>query len=77
MALRPFPLPYTIGTDVVHINRFRNILLKSQEKSGSFANFLRRFLTPREQKIFASQHDVNASLTEKQFDVVSKHLAGR
>ena len=74
MPLRPFPLPIGIGTDICAINRVRAIIGKGD---NNFRRYLRRFLTPREQRSIL-RHYGNADLTDYQVrERLSHLLAGR
>ena len=77
MPLRPFPYQLAIGTDIVHVNRIRSILLRAEDRPQHFDRFLRRFLTPVEQNDFVARYGRVSDVLKKRTDVVSRHLAGR
>lgn len=74
MPLRPFPHQLGIGTDIVHVDRIRTILLKDASKPGYLDRFLRRFLTLPERNEFNA---LRQRATEDELNVRSRHLAGR
>lgn len=77
MPLRPFPLPSSIGTDIIHVKRIYDILSRSRGKAHHSQRFLRRFLTPGEVQEFQKRFGEPASADGAQLRVISKHLAGR
>lgn len=72
--LRPFPAQLNIGTDIVHVNRIREILVRNSTKPGYLDRFLRRFLTLRERYEF---DEIRNGLTADMWDAESRYLAGR
>ena len=76
MPLRPFNLLLGIGTDIVHINRIRANLTRSQHDPKQLDRFLRRFLTPREHNDFNARF-IGANGLNQELFTVSKYLAGR
>lgn len=74
MRLRPFPHQLSVGTDIVHVNRIRAIILKDAEKPGYLDRFLRRFLTLPERNEFNAGRQRE---TGNGLKTLSKHLAGR
>lgn len=77
MPPRPFPYPFSIGTDIVHVTRIHNILLRAAEKPRHCERFLRRFLTPREVDEFQARFGEVSKDDGLHLSVISKHLAGR
>ena len=85
MPPRPFPLPYSIGTDICHIPRVRGIYnAPSRERSRVLLfRFLSHIFTFRETDIFwARFKSVKAVLdqacaTTNSNDKIAAHLAGR
>lgn len=77
MPPRPFPVPLSIGTDIVHVKRIHSILLRAQGKPETRDRFLRRFLTPGEVHEFQIRFSDASKGKGAQLDLISKHLAGR
>jgi phosphopantetheinyl transferase (holo-ACP synthase) len=89
MPLRPFPLPYRIGTDICHVPRIRRTLLKphkgdaAQKPAVPFRlndeeylfnhGFLRRLLTKLELSRLLTEVLPNTA----SIDHAARHLAGR
>ena len=77
MPPRPFPLLFSIGTDIIHVKRIHDILSRAQGNAQHRQRFLRRLLTPGEVHEFQKRFGEAAGTDEAQLSVVSKHLAGR
>ena len=77
MPLRPFPHALSIGTDIIHVKRVADILSRANPKPHHQERFLRRFLTPREQREFHDRFDHLSSVSDNELHIISKHLAGR
>lgn len=77
MPPRPFPYPFSIGTDIIQVKRIHTILLRARNKPEHRQRFLRRFLTPGEVLEFQTRFSDISKGSEAHLSLISKHLAGR
>lgn len=88
MPLRPFPVPFRVGTDLVHIPRITALITKTVPATGKaeatkvfdttlLDSFLRRVFTPHEQELFWKRFKNLDFTTGQILDSASSYLAGR
>jgi holo-[acyl-carrier protein] synthase len=72
----PLSLPYTIGTDIVHINRIRELIsgrAQSNDSGKRLTRFLNRILHPLERQDFDKRFPALSKLLGSQYPQDSGH----
>ncbi|KAK5163224.1 uncharacterized protein LTR77_010810 [Saxophila tyrrhenica] len=77
MPIRPFPFELNIGTDVAHVSRIKNLLVKDAAQPKNLVGFLKRVLTRRERVQFWSRYGSFDLQDPKAARAVHQFLAGR